>query len=192
MGRLPTLINDTQVRVLSVDQEQRHRSVGITLSVATALVVLIDFFIFDITQDVAVGTMIVSFVASFLAVLLCCFSLGFTTIRMSLFATAVLAVILSVWLHGAPSKTRFAFSRSQFEDLVARLHSGNEVDTPMWVGSFHVKKLKHTRSGQICFWTAEHPYGNTGIVYCPGGERPAVNIMLAREICEDWYYVCVD
>lgn len=172
--------------------QHKHRMLFLVLIAIAVAVVIMDFFIFEMAQSAVITVSLTSLALSFLSVLLSLYAIGFTTLRHALLSLTVVAVIFSVMIRGAASQARFAVSKRQFEVTALSLSKGSEVNTPRWIGTFHVKKISRNRSGQICFWTVEHPYGNTGIVYCPDAKKPSVNRMVSRKLKGDWHYVCVD
>jgi len=156
----------------------------------TSILVAVNFCMAETTQAWLILSVVFSLLFSCVAVWLCLYSLIFTNVRVALVAIAGIAVILSTLTKNLPAMLRFNAAKSQLERIVEDVSGGKEVSTPFWVGTYLVKELEVTKTGELLLWTALHPNGNTGLVFTTS--TPKLNIMTKVQLDEHWYLVCVD
>ena len=172
-------------------KNENYRVLGFGIVINGSAVALANFFLPEMAHGWLTCALLFAVICSLCAILLCLYSIGFTTIRISLLAITMLALVMSVWVDSWPAKLRFKTAKLQLEKVVTSVQAGEELTHPFWVGSYHVKKLKSSESGQICFWTTLHPYGNTGLVFTPNGD-PNLNDIYQIRLDEDWHLICID
>lgn len=175
-----------------VKRNRNHPVVCCLLLLAGLEQILYRFFLYEFPYDTLMVMTVLSMLVWLLASLLCFYAIGFTTLRVSLLATAVFAVMLSCVFTDFPLKLRFAMADAKLEELVGVVQAGGEIDSPFWAGPLHIKKVA-VRSGGVHFWTALHRTGGTRVVYLPDGEAQVPGpIWEKRKLSENWYYVCYE
>ncbi len=176
---------------VDVKRKRNHAVIcGLLLLVGLGQV-LNQFFLYDMSWSTFVVMHGFSMLVWLPASLLCFYAIGFTTIRVSLFAIAVFAVMLSC-VADFPLKLRFAMAQAKLEELVGVVQAGGEIDSPFWAGSLHIKKVA-VRSGAVHFWTDLNRMGGTRVVYLPEHQTQiSGSIGDKRRLSEHWFYVCYD
>jgi hypothetical protein len=175
-----------------VNQNGKHRVICCLLLLVGMEQVLNQFFWYEMSWGALTIMTVLSMLVWLLASLLCFYAIGFTTIRVALFATAVFAVMLSCVVTDFPLKLRFAMAEEKLEELAGVVQAGGEIDSPLWAEPLHIKKVA-VRSGGAHFWTDLHRSGGTRVVYLPDGKAQLLGrIWEKRKLSDHWFYVCYE
>lgn len=90
-----------------------------------------------------------------------------------------------------PMRAAFGLNRSSLDALSQRIRAGEQISTPVQVGTFRIAKAELSPHGIVCLWTDPRPGGNTGFIQTAPDQVP-FNLWSMTSLDNQWQFITED